>query len=173
MQRYEPSVSGTFARNPAYYKSGLPYLDRIDTRVFTDVQTEWGAFVAGRIDKDNVPGGAARDVETQKKDQYNLEWTGEITLQLQMANVKRKPFDDPRVTRALRLLSDHNESKSAWAGTWYGRGRLTSIFPSALEAWDLTEDEYGQHLEWKQPKDDAIKEALALLELLASARAIR
>lgn len=163
MQSYETNVGGSFVRNPAYYKPGLPYLDRIDTRVFADEQTEWGAFLAGRIDKVNVPGGAARDVETQRKDQYNLEWTGEITLQLQLVNVKRKPFDDPRVTRALRLLSDHGESKSAWAGTWYGRGRLTSILPSALEAWDLTEDEYAQHLEWKQPKDEAIKEALALL----------
>jgi peptide/nickel transport system substrate-binding protein len=163
IQAYEQNVGGSFVRHPAYYKPGLPYLDRIDTRVFADEQTEYGAFAAGKIDKVNVPGGAAATVESQKKDQYHLEWTGEITLQLQMANVRRKPFDDPRVTRALRLLSDHGESRSAWAGTWYGRGRLTSIFPAALEAWDLTEDEYAQQLEWKQPKDDAIREALTLL----------
>ena len=41
----------------------------------------------------------------EQKDKYALEWfgsTGSITIA--MPNTKRKPFDDPRVTRAMRLL---------------------------------------------------------------------
>ena len=34
------------------------------------------------------------------------------------------------------------------------------MFPSALAAWDLTQDEYRKYLEWKQPKDEAAKEAI-------------
>ena len=72
-------------------------------------------------------------------------------------------MDDPRVMRALRLLIDHDEFIKAWAETQYGKGGYGSIFPTALSGWDLTDDEYRQHLEWKQPKDEAAKEAIALL----------
>ena len=72
-------------------------------------------------------------------------------------------MDDARVPRALRLLIDHDEFITAWAETVFGRGAHGSIFPLALADWDLTQDEYKQQLEWKQPKDDAIKEALSML----------
>jgi ABC-type transport system substrate-binding protein len=32
-----------------------------------------------------------------------------------------------------------------------------------LDAWDLSHEEYGRLLEWKQPKDDAVKESMSLL----------
>lgn len=82
---------------------------------------------------------------------------------LSVPNVRQKPMDDQRVTRALRLLVDHDEFVKAWADVQYGRGGYGSIFPAALSDWDLTENEYRQHLEWKQPKDDAAKEAISLL----------
>jgi ABC-type transport system substrate-binding protein len=72
-------------------------------------------------------------------------------------------MDDPRVTRALRLLLDHDDLIKSWAEVQYGRGAYGSVFPTALSAWDLTPDEYRTHLEWKQPKDEAAKEALSLL----------
>ena len=40
---------------------------------------------------------------------------------------------------------------------------IGSVFPPALRDWDLTQDEYRKLLEYKQPKDDAIKQALPLL----------
>jgi oligopeptide transport system substrate-binding protein len=32
-----------------------------------------------------------------------------------------------------------------------------------MDAWDFSEDEYSKMLEWKQPKDQAVREALSLL----------
>jgi peptide/nickel transport system substrate-binding protein len=165
LQSRELNVGSVLVRNPNYWKSGLPYLDRIECKVFqgNDSQLEWSAFLAGRLDKEVVPGDQASDTENKHKDQYNLDWNGDQAGYLLIANTKRKPFDDARVTRALRLLVDHTEFKTAWAAPWFGRGRLASIFPAALESWDLTEQEYSQHLEYKDPKDDAIKEAVSLL----------
>jgi peptide/nickel transport system substrate-binding protein len=163
LQSRELGVGSVMVRNPSYWKPGLPYLDRIDGRVFLDSGPEWAAFQAGQIDKEVVPGDQSSDVETKQKDKYNLDWNGDQAGYLLIANTKRKPFDDPRVTRALRLLVDHNEYKSAWAAPWFGRGRFASIFPAALENWDLTEDEYSKYLEYKSPKDDAVKEAVSLL----------
>jgi len=80
------------------------------------------------------------------------------------ANLKKKPFDDPRVTQGMRLLVDHEEALTAWANVYLGRGRLSSALPAALDAWDFTEDEYrSKFLEFKRPKDEAIKESLSLL----------
>jgi peptide/nickel transport system substrate-binding protein len=35
--------------------------------------------------------------------------------------------------------------------------------PPALEGWDFTHEEYARMLPWKEPKDEAVREALALL----------
>jgi len=163
LQSRELGVGAVLVRNPTYWKPGLPYLDRIDCRVFADVTSEWAAFLAGQIDKDVVPGDQASDLQAKHQNDYILEWNGDQVGYLLIANTKKKPFDDARVTHALRLLVDHTEYKTAWAASWFGRGRFASIFPAALQAWDLTEDEYGQYLEYKNPKDDAVKQAIALL----------
>jgi peptide/nickel transport system substrate-binding protein len=81
-----------------------------------------------------------------------------------LPNTKVKPFDDARVRRAMRLLFDHEEFRNSWCVTWHGReGRYGSIIPNALDAWDLTEEEYKNHVFWRTPKDAAAREAISLL----------
>ena len=64
----------------------------------------------------------------------------------------------------MRLLIDHEEFKTAWAATGSAAAATARVFAAATaDSWDLSEDEYRSYLEWKQPKDDAIKEALSLL----------
>jgi ABC-type transport system substrate-binding protein len=50
-----------------------------------------------------------------------------------------------------------------WVIVENGRGRNASIFPTALDDWDFTHEEYFQFLAWKQPKDEARREAVQLL----------
>jgi len=77
---------------------------------------------------------------------------------------QKKPWSDPRVTRAVRLLIDHAEFKHGFGDLWFGRPRYSAIFAAGTaDNWDLTEDEYGKYLEWQQPKDAAVREALTLL----------
>lgn len=165
LQSHELNIGSQLVRNPAYFKPGLPYLDGINLRAFQDSQSEWAAFLAGQLAHKAVPGQAGQKFEQEQKDKYRLEWFGATgSISIAMANVKRKPFDDPRVTRALRLLMDHDELMTAWVDVWNGRGRLTSVFDAAdADVWDFTEDQYRQHLEYQRPKDTAIKEALTLL----------
>jgi peptide/nickel transport system substrate-binding protein len=164
LQRTEENVGSSLVRNANYFKAGLPYVDRIEVRAFQDDQSEWAAFLAGKLDHRAVPGQESKQFAQEKKDKYTLEWFADPGHYIAMAMTLKKPFDDPRVTRALRLLMDHAEYKSAWADVWYGRSRYSPVFSAATsDVWDLTESEYAQHLEWKQPKDDANKEALSLL----------
>lgn len=163
LQRSELDVSSTLVKNPGYFKQGLPHVDRIEARAFKDYESEWAAFVAGQIDHRWVPGQESKRFADTQGSRYSLDWFPDQGYQIMQASVQRRPFDDPRTARALRLLTDHDEWKS-FLETWFGRGRYSSIFAAATaEEWDLSEDEYRGYLEWKQPKDAAIKEALTLL----------
>jgi peptide/nickel transport system substrate-binding protein len=77
--------------------------------------------------------------------------------------VRKPPMNDQRVTKALRLLLDHKAAIDTITVPFNGKGTNGSIFPASTAAWDLSHDEYGKLLEWQQPKDAAIKEALSLL----------
>ena len=160
----EPNVSSLAVRNPNYFKAGLPYLDQVQIRAFSDVSAEWAAFLSGQLDHRWVPGQDSKKFTSEKASQYEFSWFGDLGYAIVQAHTKKKPFDDARVTKALRLLIDHKEAETAWADVWFGRGRDSTCFASGTaDNWDLTEDEYQQHLEWKPVKDDAVKEALSLL----------
>lgn len=158
-------VGGSVIRNPEYWKPGLPYLDGVQMRYIVDDETSWAAFLGGQLDISYVPGTLAKKVfDEQEGKPYAAEWFKDVSYTSAQANVRRKPFDDPRVTRALRLLVDHEEASHRWAVTWFGRGYVCSHFPAALEDWDFTEEEYvSKFLEFKRPKDEAVREALRLL----------
>jgi peptide/nickel transport system substrate-binding protein len=157
-------VSSEYVRNPNYWKPGTPYMDGFRTRAFADALTGWSAYLANQVDITQVPGTEVKNYLDQRGSGFTPEWYRDDNLVGYLCpNTKSKPLDDPRVTRALRLLLDHQELIKAWAEPQYGRGRYGSIFPAALSDWDLTDDEYAAHLEWKQPKDDASKEAISLL----------
>lgn len=159
----QPNVGSSLVRNPSYFKPGLPYLDRVELKAFNDLESEWAAFLGGRLSHRWVPGQDAAGFEKQQGGRYDLQWEADTGFHMAMPMTKKKPFDDPRVTRALRLLIDHNEIKNNWSTYWVGRGRLTSFSAATAETWDLPEAEYGNYLEWKQPKDEAIREAVSLL----------
>jgi peptide/nickel transport system substrate-binding protein len=164
MKSAEEKVGGDYIRNPEYWKPGLPYLDGFRTRHFADILSGWSAYQANQVHVALVPGAEAKNYIASQGGGYTPQWVPDDTTGLIGGpNVMVKPMDDPRVTRALRLLIDHDELIKAWSETQYGKGGYGSIFPPALSAWDLSDGEYRQHLEWKQPKDDAAKEAISLL----------
>jgi peptide/nickel transport system substrate-binding protein len=163
VRSYEEKVGAEYARNPDYWKPGVPYLDSIRTKHFEDLLTGYAAFQANQVDIDLLPGAEVKKFIADQGSGYKPDWYADDTVNFQVPNTKMKPLDDPRVTRALRLLIDHEEFISAWAEVQYGKGGYGSMFPTAFTAWDLTPEEYKTHLEWKQPKDEAAKEALSLL----------
>jgi ABC-type transport system substrate-binding protein len=160
----EVNVGADYVRNPDYWKPDLPYLDEFRTRNFNDAETGYAAFQAGQIDVCLLAGDSAKSFVAKQGPEFTPAWAPDDTDQtLMLPNVQGKLLSDARVTRALRLLIDHDEFISAWAETAYGRGAYGSGLPLALQDWDLSQDEYKKQLEWKQPKDDAAKEALSLL----------
>jgi ABC-type transport system substrate-binding protein len=157
-------------RNPDYWKPGLPYLDGVQLSALSDPQARYAAFLAGQYDIVQIPGQEAKKFYAEQRQKYWMEWSGEVATYTMWPNARRKPYDDARVIRALRLLIDHDEAITGWADVWHGRGTIVGSghFPSMLAQFDFTEDEYKAangpaFLEWKQPKDEARREAASLL----------
>ena len=163
LNRLEQKVVAEYVRNPDYWKQGRPYLDTVRTQHLSDTGTAYAAFQGGQIDVLYLPGAEVKGYIDKQGPGYKPDWFNDDTTVQAFPNVRAKPMDDPRVTRALRLLFDHDEFGSAWAEPNFGRGSYGSIFSPALASWDLSQDDYGKLLEWKKPKDDAAKEALTLL----------
>jgi peptide/nickel transport system substrate-binding protein len=159
----EEKVGVDYQRNPDYWKPGLPYLDGVRTKSFSDVLSAWAAFTGGQVDVTRVPGPEVKGYIAKQGPGYTPDWFADDSIAFQYPNTTRKPMDDKRIPRALRLLIDHDEFRTGWTDVVYGRGGYGSIFPTALSDWDLPEAEYKKQLEWKQPKDDAVKEAMSLL----------
>jgi len=138
MTAVEENVSAEYVRNPDYWKPGLPYLDGFRTRAFPDTQGTYAAFQAGQVDIGVVPGSESKAYIDKQGAGFTPKWFPNDDGTLLYPNTKVKPFDDLRVTLALRLLIDHDEFKSGWGDVWFGRSRYGSLVPTAFRKRDLT-----------------------------------
>jgi peptide/nickel transport system substrate-binding protein len=163
MKSVEDGVGAEYVRNPDYWKAGLPYLDGFRTKHFKDELTAYAAFKGKQVDIAALLGQDVKGYLAEQAQGFTPDWFADNTYILGTPNTKMKPFDDARVTRALRLLIDYNEMIKTWTEVWFGRGRHVSVLPPALSAWDYTHEEYGQRIFWRQQKDEAVREGITLL----------
>src|SRR5256885_16731959 len=91
-------------RNPNYWNKDLPYLDGIEVYHLLPFSPELGAAVlSGRVDY-----ARALDPVTARKAAATPGLSTakfyQSVIHAAWLNAKRKPFDDPRVRRAMHLL---------------------------------------------------------------------
>jgi peptide/nickel transport system substrate-binding protein len=105
VQEWVPGDHITFARFDGYWQQGLPLLDRVVCRVYSDPQALENAFQAGTIDVAHT---------IVNKDVGRLRQAGfRITpapvpneYYVLVINTRRPPFDNLRVRQAVQLLVD-------------------------------------------------------------------
>src|SRR5215472_15312309 len=161
---YETGQSIRGVRNSDYYRKGLPYLDGF-TAIYADKQ-------AVRLDAIRADRAAIefRGFPPAARDELKRALDGEITVQesdwncgnLVTPNHKKKPFDDPRVRRALTLAIDR----------WHGGPALSKIanvrtvggivFPASPLA--ATKDELQQLAGFRPDIEKSRAEAKRLLK---------
>ena len=93
-------------RNPDYWNKGLPYVDRLEIYNLKPFSPELGAaFLAGKIDYarllDPVSWRKAKEMPGVTAAYFN-----QSVIQAFWTNMKRKPFADARVRRAIHLAMD-------------------------------------------------------------------
>jgi peptide/nickel transport system substrate-binding protein len=105
---FKPNETIKVARNPDYWKKGLPYLDGIEYRIIKNQSTGALAFVSGTVDMTSffffqVP--MLKDIKAQAP---------QAVCELMASNVQRNvlinrdalPFNNPELRRAVALALD-------------------------------------------------------------------
>jgi peptide/nickel transport system substrate-binding protein len=102
-------------KNPRYFRSGRPYLDRLVLRVLPDTTSQIAALENREVDViGEVESDAFRRVAGIKGVKA-VQVTGG-TFNNIVLYVDRAPFDDPRVRKALRLAMDRPQMSDAITG---------------------------------------------------------
>jgi len=127
------------ARNPLYFRSGLPYLDGIEVTVGLSDQLGWFKYQRGEIDISGVPSAEfARVVADARYQPLLLERTTLRTQYLGL-NCAMPPFDQAAVRQALNMAID----KQRLLELIDGRGVVaTTILPPDMPGYDAATPSY-------------------------------
>jgi ABC-type transport system substrate-binding protein len=139
LERYEPGVKAVFARNPGYYRQGLPHVERIEWIFLKDPSTRISLFRAGQLDIPShdacLPPAAAASLRASDPSYPLVCWDrfGDRTLGMR---TDRPPFNDARVRRALSLALDRGRD-----GEGFEDG---GPVPPPMRQWKLSRRELGE-----------------------------
>ncbi|GAA3609439.1 peptide-binding protein [Nonomuraea rosea] len=117
-KEYVPDNRMVVAKNPRYWRQGLPYLDEVEFRILPDSQTRAQTLEAGGVDAI----GTSRDEDLTKfgamKDAYTVHRAQGMAVPeyMFMLNTAVAPLDDVRVRKALAYGTDRKTVISTLRG---------------------------------------------------------
>ncbi len=150
---YRPNVGYTFVRNPGYFLSGLPYIERIEVSVDEDNASRMAAFIAGKYDMgweyqgviNRVDWVQIKDTLKQKRPRLQTaEYPNSVMSHIYMRTDK-PPFSDIRVRRAMSQAINRQGIIDA---VYEGVGALNPPVPAALKDWSVPMDQLGEGGRW-------------------------
>ena len=151
---------GRFTPNPAYFRSGLPYIESVEHVVISGNSFE--QFLAGRVNQGAVPQTEVKGWEQKYAGYPNYLAGGLASATGRQLNVTRAPFNDARLRQALHLLTNRQESL---AFSFEGFGRVSA---GGLgwdhNAYNIAEQEILTWPGFRADKKADIAEGIKLLE---------
>jgi peptide/nickel transport system substrate-binding protein len=166
LDSYRPNVGLTYVRNPTYFQSGLPYIDRIEATVDEDNASRMAAFLSGKYDLGwEFPGTINRvdwvqikDTLKQKRPKLQtVEFPSPVMSHISM-RTDQKPFSDVRVRQAMSMAIDR---KAIIEAVFEGVGAMNPAVPAALREWSLPFDKLGEGARYYKHDPAEAKKLLA------------
>jgi ABC-type transport system substrate-binding protein len=147
-------------KNPNYWNKGLPYLDGIEFYNLLPFSPELGsAVLSGRVDYARALDPAtARKAETTPG--LSTAKFYHSVIHATWLNAKRKPFDDPRVRRAMHLLCEKQVLVDVVKDV---SPLMTGGFIYPFSEFATPKDQLVKRVGYQDDPAAAIKEAKALL----------
>jgi len=149
---YVPQEHITYARNADYWDQPLPYLDGMTFKILTEETARLATLRAGQVQYAVL--SAQGVAELQQAPGITVLRSPNAWVALHYINVSRKPLDDPRVRRALRMAVDTNEIIQKAV---YGAGVPSGPVPAGYGDWPLD----PKSLPYLKPDLDGAKKLLA------------
>ena len=138
LKEWVPGKHVILAKNPHYFKPGLPYLDTLEFRIMKDPLTTSASLRSGEIDLITV--APLQQALLLEKSQGVTVVTGpEMAPIVAFLNMRVKPFDD---VRARRAVGGYGLDRAEIARVaFHGRAKpLVSVLPPGVpDAIDLNE----------------------------------
>jgi peptide/nickel transport system substrate-binding protein len=135
---FKKDVNLVLERNPDYWKTGLPYLDRVVYRPITDSDVRLTNLRTGEVDViQDVP---AKDIESlQTETKIRVGRVGGVAWPHLSMNTRRPPFDNVKVRQAIHYALDR---KAIMDLVSFGHGTLSETplppgnpFRSEIAEW--------------------------------------
>ena len=137
LKSYQPGVSIEYEKNPNYFVKDKPYLDGVIDYFLKDNATRVAAFTTGQIDMLRFIDQPMWDQIHKDDPQAVLVPWNALRATLLQTNMARKPFEDPRVRKAIFMALDRQEGSKIIAGDWGAIGGYITAGPWALPAAEL------------------------------------
>jgi len=149
---YVPQDHITYARFADYWDQPLPYLDGMVFKILTEENARLAALRAGQIQYASVTAQGTQQMQRAPGIAVLKNLVANVTLHY--INVSRKPLNDWRVRKALRMAVDTNEVIQKAA---FGAAVPSGPIPSGYGDWYLP----PQTLPYNKPDIDGAKKLLA------------
>src|SRR5205809_3356572 len=147
-------------RNPNYWNNGLPYLDGIEVYHLLPFSPELAsAILSGRVDYARALDPATARKATTTPGLSTAKFYQSV-IHATWLNAKRKPFDDPRVRRAMHLLFEKQVLVDVVKDV---SPLMTGGFIYPFSEFATPKDQLVKRVGYQEDSGAAIKEAKSLL----------
>lgn len=103
LTRLVPGSHANLERNPSYYDAAGIHLDRFEVKQISEPATVVAGLQSGQYDVAQLPPG---QVEAAKAAGLKVDVIPSLSVAVLDVNNRMKPFDDPKVTEALKYAVD-------------------------------------------------------------------
>ncbi|MBI2907621.1 MAG: ABC transporter substrate-binding protein [Chloroflexi bacterium] len=168
LKKYTRGVGIELEKSPAYFKKGLPYMDKFVQYIIPDISTRLAAFRTGRVMtdvKDHEPPTIDTIEQTMKENAIAYRIPGVLTSRNPFIVQIRPPFDDVRVRQAVSLAFDRWEYPRLCQPGMYEPGGY--MVPGGL--WNLPDEQVFAQPGYAKPGPAKDAEREKAKKLLAEA----